>query len=91
MKKNIAIILELLPVISAPVSYLLIFSKFDSPVIRSALYVTMGLAFLGFAFFLIARKIDRESKAVKILGIFDVLATVSVIAFYVIAIFSFAL
>ena len=90
-KRTIAIVLELIPVISAPVSYILIFSKLDSEPVRQVIMFTTLLAFLGFVFFFIGRKLAKTDKAVKVLGILDWLATVSVIGFYVLAIFSFGL
>jgi len=90
-KKRIAIIAEIIPLVSAVVSYVLTVSKFDSELIRTVISITFLLAFLGFVFFFIGRKLAKESKAVRILGIFDWLATLYVIAIYVIAIFSFAL
>ncbi len=90
-KKKIAIITELIPLISAGVSYGLIVSGHDSQMIRKVIAVTMLLAFLGFTFFFAGRKLDKEDKAVKVLGILDCLTPVLVIAFYVAAIFSFGL
>lgn len=91
MKKTIAIIAELLPVISAPLSYLLVVSASDTGLIRHVITITFLLAFLGFAFFFLGRKLAGEEKMVRILGILDWLATLYVVVFYAIAIFSFAL
>ena len=52
---------------------------------------TMLLAFLGFVFFFIGRKLDKEDRMVRILGILDWIATISVIGFYVLAILCFGL
>lgn len=90
-RKTVAIILELIPIISAPLTYLLIVSDIDFDPIKKVIPVTMLLAFLGFVFFFIGRKIDREDRAVRILGILDWFATVFVIGIYVIAIFSMGL
>ncbi len=91
MRKTIAILLEILPVISAPIAYLLVISDYNSPLIRAVIGITFLMAFLGFVFFLIGRKLAKEDKAVRILGIFDCLATLFIVAIYVIAIFSFGL
>ena len=91
MKKLFAILLEMIPVISAPVSYLLIISKYDSDMIRTIITITMALAFFGFAFFFIGRKIAKEDRIVRFLGILDWLATLYVIAFYILVIFVFGL
>ncbi len=90
-KKNIAIIVELIPIVSAVLSYLLTVSKYDSELIRNVISITFLLAFLGFVFFFVGRWLAKENKAVKILGVFDWLATVYVIAIYAIAIFNFGL
>jgi hypothetical protein len=86
--KKIAIITELIPIISAPLSILLIMSALDSKVIRSIISVTMIFGFLGFMAFLIFRKAGKEDKTVRILGIMDLLATFVVIGFYMIAFLS---
>ena len=91
MKKFIAILLELIPIICAPVSYLLIVLPLNSPAIKKVIAVTMLLGFLGFAFFFLGRKIAKEDRTVRILGILDILATVAVIAFYVLAFLSIGL
>ena len=53
--------------------------------------VTVVLGFLGFAFFFIGRRIAKEDRLVKILGILDILSTVSIAALYALAIASIAL
>ena len=89
-KKLIAIIAEIIPVVSAVVSYSLIVSSYDSALVRNIISVTFLLAFLGFVFFFIGRWLAKQNKAVRILGILDLLATVFVIAVFVIAVFVFA-
>lgn len=91
MKKTIAILLEALPIVSAPLAYLLVISDYNSPLIRAVIGITFLIAFLGFVFFLIGRKLAKDDKIVRILGIFDWLATLFIIAIYVIAIFNFGL
>ena len=90
-KKIIAVIAELIPVICAPLSYFLVVSSFDSDLIRKLIPVTFLLAFLGFVFFFVGRKLTKEDRLVRILGILDCLASVYVVAFYALAIFLFAL
>ncbi len=90
-KKIIAILAELVPLVSAVTSYLLIVSKFDSPIIRGVIPVTMLLAFFGLAFFFIGRKLAKESKAGRVLGVLDCITTLSVIGFYVVVILNFGL
>ncbi len=90
-KKIIAMIAETIPLVSAVGSYLLIVSKFDSDLIRQVISISFLLAFLGFAFFFIGRKLAAEDRAVRILGLFDWLATLYVIVIYIIAIFGFGL
>ncbi len=90
-KKAIAIITEIIPIVSAPVFFLLVTSSYDATWIRRVISVTMLLAFLGFLFFFIGRKLAKGDRTVRILGILDWLATLAVIGFYVLAIFSFGL
>ena len=90
-KKTVAVIVEIIPLVSAVVSYALLVSKLDSALIRNTISVTFLLAFLGFVFFFIGRKLAKESRAVRILGIFDWLATIFIIAIYVVAFLSIAL
>ncbi len=86
--KKIAMITELIPVISAPLSIILIMSAFDSKVIRNIISVTMLFGFLGFVAFLVFRKLGKEDKTVKMLGRLDLLATFAVVGFYALAFLS---
>lgn len=90
-KKNIAIILELIPIVSALISFVLFKLEYDSEIITSLIDITILLSFLGFIFFFIGRKLDKDDNTVKVLGILDWFATVYVIVFYTIAIFGFGL
>ena len=83
MKKAVALILESIPVLSALTTYPLIFMKADGDIIRWIINITMALAFLGFVFFITGRKLAKDHKPVRILGIFDLIATASVIGFYI--------
>lgn len=85
-RKIAAVIIELIPVLSAPLSYLLIISKYDSPLIRTFILVTFACAFLGFAAFFIGRRIGKEYRIVRILSILDLLATFYVVGLYFLAI-----
>lgn len=90
-KKVMAIIAELIPIISAPLSYLLIISPYDAKPIRWIILITVIFSFFGFIFLFIGRALDKESKTVKILGILDCFSTLFIIALYIIAIFCFGL
>lgn len=90
-KKIIAIIAELIPLISAITSYTLIVAGPNTSFIRGVITVTMILAFLGFVFCIIGRKLAKEEKVVRVLGVFDCITPLLVIGFYVVAIFSFGL
>lgn len=87
-KKTVAVILELIPVISAVLSYIFIFSPSDLHVARSIIAVSFLLAFLGFGFFFIGRRLAKGETIVRILGILDWLATISIIAIYALAFIS---
>ena len=91
MKKTIAIIVGVIPVVSAIIAIFLMISHFDSTAIRTVINTTTFLGFLGFVFFFVGRKLAGGDKTVRILGILDLLATVSIVGFYIIAIFAFGL
>ena len=91
MKKTLAIILELVPLISAPVACGLIVSPLDSPLVRIFIDITMLFAVLGFVFNIIGRKLAKESKLVRVLGVLDCITPILVVAFYILAIFCFGL
>ncbi len=86
--KKIAIITELIPVISAPLAIFLIMAPFNSKFIGGVITVAMILGFFGFVPFLVFRKLGKEDKTVRMLGILDLLATLAVIWFYVLAFLS---
>ena len=91
MKKIIAIILEIIPIVSAVISYPLLVSSLDSPVVRLIIAVTFLCAFFGFVFFFIGRMLAKNDKAVTILGVFDLLATLYIVGIFIVAIFVFGL
>ncbi len=91
MKKIIIIILKLIPIISLILSLTLIFSSFNNTIIKNIISISTLLSFFGFIFYFIGKKIIKDNKIIKILGIFDLLSTLAIILFYVIAIFSFGL
>ena len=91
MKKIIAIILEIIPIVSAVISYPLLVSCLDSPVVRLIIAVTFLCAFFGFVFFFIGRMLAKNDKAVRILGVFDLLATLYIVGIFIVAIFVFGL
>lgn len=91
MKKNIALTAELVPVISALLTCLLVFAPIDTPVVRGVITVTTLLAVLGFVAFFVGGALAKEEKTVRILGILDLMATASIVVLYGLAIFSFAL
>ena len=92
MKNRTAVILlKLIPVISAPLAYILMIFPTSTNAAGNILAVLTLLGFLGFAFFFIGRKHFKEDKTVRMLGILDILATVIIIGIYVIAIMVFGL
>ena len=66
-------------------NFVFLYAFEDSNFIRAINSITMFLAFFGFVFFFVGRSLGKDDKTVKILGIFDILATVSVIAIYILA------
>jgi hypothetical protein len=91
MKKTIAIIAGVIPAVSAVITIFLMVSHFDSAVIRTVINITTFLGFLGFVFFFAGRKLAGGDKTVRILGVLDLLATASIVGFYIVAIFAFGL
>ncbi len=91
MKKTIAIIAGVIPVVSTVIAIFLMVSNFDSAVIRTVINITTFLGFLGFVFFFAGRKLAGGDKTVRILGVLDLLATASIVGFYIVAIFAFGL
>lgn len=90
-KKSIAIMLELVPLLSAVMSFILIVLPYESKIVKSIIGVTTLLSLFGFIFFFIGRSIDRKDKIVRVLGILDWFSFVYVIVLYTIVIFSFGL
>ena len=90
-RKVIAVIAEAIPVASAILAFILIFSPAASGASSHLTSVFCALAFLGFVFFIVGRKLAREDRVVKILGVLDWLATASIVLFYVLAIIAFGL
>lgn len=86
-KKTILIIIKLIPVVSAVLSFILIFSNAKA---GSVTTVSVILAFLGFVFFFIGRRSVREDRTLKILGVLDILATVSIIVMYAVVFIAIA-
>jgi len=90
-KKKMAIVVEMIPVLSVLISFILIKIQYVSKITTWIVFITIVLAFLGFVFFLIGRKLYKGDKIVRILGTFDLLSTLYVVTLYIIAIFSFGL
>lgn len=86
-KRTTAIIIEAIPILSAISALLLIKRDTDSPSLRTATTVVFILAFLGFVAFFVGRKLAKGDKVVRILGVFDWIATAFIIGIYALAIF----
>ena len=69
--KTTAVIIELIPVLSVISALLLLKRDADSPFLIIITMIVFIFAFFGFAAFFIGRKLAREDKAVKILGVLD--------------------
>ena len=90
-KKTAVIIAKLIPLISAIISYILILGPYNAAWVSKVTGVTVLLALSGFVFFFIGRKLAGEDRALKILGVLDILSTVSIITLYALAVASFGL
>lgn len=91
MNRKMIVTIKLIPVISVILSYMLILGPFHSDFARGLSGVTVILAFLGFVFFFIGRRLAKEDKLIKILGILDILSTLAIVALYALAVISVAL
>ena len=89
-KKTIAIIVESVPIFSTVLSIIFLILP-GSNISSKIMPIVTLIAFLGFIFFFVGRKLKKEDKVVKILGILDIFSTVYVIILYTIAVFSFGL
>lgn len=85
MKKTFAIIIELIPIVSVVFAYLNIFTDMEFASGKIVSGAAVILAFLGFVFFLVGRRLARDDKAVRILGILDLLATAAIVGLYALA------
>ncbi|SCW64479.1 hypothetical protein SAMN02910456_02331 [Ruminococcaceae bacterium YRB3002] len=90
-RKTLSIILSCIPIISAVIFFALLAVDITFPAIGAVRIVTMLLALMGGVVFAVGRVLAKDSKAVLVLGIFDLLSNISIIGLYVVAIFSFGL
>ena len=91
MKRTTAVIIELIPVLSVISALLLLKRDADSPFLIIITMIVFIFAFFGFAAFFIGRKLAREDKAVKILGVLDWISTAIIVGIYVLAFFVMAI
>ena len=86
-RKTVLTIIKLIPVVSAVLAYILIFSSAQGGGFTT---IVVLLALFGFIFFFIGRKAAKEDKTLRILGWLDLLSTLAIILLYVIVIFVMA-
>ncbi len=89
-RKTQAVLLELVPIISAILGPALVVTDWDGPVIRWVIRITFLLAALGFLFFFAGRKLEPEDKLVRFLGILDLCSILVIMGIYVLAFVVFA-
>ena len=90
-RKTIAIITELIPVASAILSFIMLTVPNDPWIVKQIIPISFFLAFLGFVFFFVGRKLAGNDVMVRVIGVMDWLATLSIVVIYILAIFSFGL
>ena len=90
-KRTTAILIELVPVLSVISALLLLNRDTDSHFLRVVTAVNFIFAFFGFAAFFIGRRLAREDKTVKILGVLDWTATAIIVGIYALAFFVMAI
>jgi len=83
-KKTLAVILEIIPIVSVITALSLVFASLNNDFVRKIILVAVVISFFGFVFGIIARKLAKGDKLVKVLSIFDFLCPVIIIALYVI-------
>ena len=81
-RRTTAILIEAVPIVSLVICCVLMQLHKDSMSVRRIIAFTMLLALFGFVFFFPGRKLDREDRAVRILGILDWMTTIAVVIFY---------
>lgn len=90
-RKTIAILIELIPIVSAVISAVLLFAAPVNPAVKATINLTFVLAVLGITFFFAGRRLAKGDRTVKILGILDIFATLFIFGIYFLAIISFGL
>ena len=90
-KRTKAILIELIPIVSVISALLLLKRDTDSPFLKIITAVAFIFAFFGFLAFFIGRKLAREDKTVKILGVLDWIATAIIVGIYALAFFVMAI
>ena len=90
-KRTTAIIIEVLPIVSVISALALLMRETDSLFLRTATAVVFLLASLGFVAFFAGRKLAKGDRIVRILGVFDWLATACIIGIYVLGIIVIAI
>ena len=83
--------MELIPILSVISALLLLKRDTDTPFLRMITAVAYIFAFFGFGAFFIGRKLAREDKTVKILGVMDWIATAIIVGTYALAFFVMAI
>lgn len=91
MRKKIAIILECVPIVAAPLAIALTLSNFSSSFVGVIIAAAVLLAFNGVVFYVVGRVLCKGDRLVLVLGILDILATVLIIGFYALAIATVAM
>lgn len=91
MKKNLALILEIIPIISTAAFFFFTYSDMNPALVKTANTVAVIFSLLGIPAFIAGRILAKGSKPALILGILDLLCTAAIIVFYILAIFVFGL
>ena len=82
-KRKLAIAIRLIPPISLIIAIVLLLIPPDTAVVRAVITVTMMCALFGFLFHLVSRKLCRDDKLVKTLGLLDIFSSVFILLMYV--------
>ncbi|MBO4458671.1 MAG: hypothetical protein J5802_13220 [Butyrivibrio sp.] len=90
-KRTTTIILKSIPIISAILAILIVSGPFSGNAIDGLIGITFTLAGFGFVAFFIGRKMAKEDKLIRILGIGDLLSTFVIFFFCMMVFTSFLL
>lgn len=84
-KRTSAIIFELLPIISAIIAYFTTFVIEKESILTLVISaIAIVVAFNGYIFYLLFRKMAKEDMLIKVLSFLDIASSLTIIIFYIV-------